>query len=93
MRQVFADTSYWLALPNPLDELHQKARAVSAILRGIHLVSSEMVLAEVLNHLADEGPSLREASRALAERLQHTQRITIVPQSSGQFRAALSLYG
>ena len=29
MRQVFADTGYWVALINPRDQLHEKAQELS----------------------------------------------------------------
>jgi predicted nucleic acid-binding protein len=32
MKKVFADTGYWIALLNPNDELHLKARSVTASL-------------------------------------------------------------
>ncbi|MBS3030621.1 MAG: hypothetical protein HCA25_27280 [Dolichospermum sp. DET50] len=32
MNKVFADTGYWIALLNPNDELHLKARGVTASL-------------------------------------------------------------
>ena len=58
MRAVFADAAYWIGLFNPKDSLHE---AVTAASRGLHktrLVTSEMVLTEVLNGLA-KYPALR----------------------------------
>lgn len=55
MRLVFADTGYWVALLNPHDDLHSKAISLSKSLQPIHIVTSEMVLAEVLNDFSDRG--------------------------------------
>jgi predicted nucleic acid-binding protein len=55
MRRVFADTGYWVALLNPQDELHQKARELSNQIDSLYIVTSEMVLAEVLNDFSKRG--------------------------------------
>lgn len=47
MRVIFADTGYWVAVLNPHDDLHSKAISFSKSLQPIHIVTSEMVLAEV----------------------------------------------
>jgi len=44
MRQVFADTGYWIALVNPRDQLHSKAVSVSRQLSSARIFTSEMVL-------------------------------------------------
>jgi predicted nucleic acid-binding protein len=41
MRRVFADTGYWVALLNPQDELHQKARELSNQIDSLYIVTSE----------------------------------------------------
>jgi uncharacterized protein len=68
MRAVFADTGYWVAVIHPHDGLHEQAMAVSAQLGECSLVSSEMVLVEVLNTFSGRGQHLREAaSRTVRE--------------------------
>ena len=52
MRTVFADTGYWVALLNPRDQLHGKAKSVSASLGQTRIVTSEMVLDELLASLS-----------------------------------------
>ena len=52
MRTVFADANYWIGLFYPRDQLHQAAIAASRALTKTRLVTSEMVLVEVLNGLA-----------------------------------------
>jgi predicted nucleic acid-binding protein len=44
MKKVFADTGYWIALLNPSDELHQKARIITAFLMpSLEIITSEMI--------------------------------------------------
>lgn len=92
MKPVFADTSYWIALLNPHDELHQQARRVSASLGDVQLVTSEAVLAEWLNDFARRGRQLRAAAVALIERLRADSTVEVIPQTSGEFEEALRLY-
>ena len=39
MRVVFADTSYWIAVSNPRDFLHTRARELSKQLAPVHVVT------------------------------------------------------
>ncbi len=59
MKQVFADTSYWIAMLNPRDQLHEKAVAVSEEISVARVVTSEMVLTELLNAFSESGAQLR----------------------------------
>ena len=92
MNSIFADAGYWIALLNPKDQLHSKAQAVSSQLGPVRLVTSEMILSEVLNYFADKGSVLRQAAAALAEQIQSDPNSVVVPQTSIQFRNALRLY-
>lgn len=92
MKSIFADAGYFIALLNPKDDLHAKAKSVSATLEQPRLITSEMVLAEVLAFYADKGPVLREAAANSASQLCSNPNVTVVPQTSLQFRAALGLY-
>ena len=51
MIKIFADTGYWIALLNPDDALHQKARNLTISLKNVPIVTSEMVFTELLNAL------------------------------------------
>lgn len=91
MRQVFADTSYWIALVNPRDQIHAKAVSVTQQLSPARILTSEMVLAEVLNSFSDGGP-LRHAVGGMVQRLRSNRDVIIVPQTSEQFESALRRY-
>ena len=92
MRTVFADTGYWVALLNPRDELHDKATELSKSLDPVHIVTSEMVLTEVLNDFSKRGDYLRQAATELIDRIQENSNITVVSQTSQQFQQGLELY-
>jgi uncharacterized protein len=90
MRRIFADTSYWMALVNPRDQIHQKAVTVTEQLSSVRLLTTEMVLAELLNSLSDS--PYREAVGKMVASLRQDQNLTIIPQTSAQFENALQRY-
>lgn len=92
MKAVFADTAYWIAVSNPRDSLHARVREVSKALRPMHLVTSEMVLAEFLNDFCQRGEFLRRIAVRLIERSRSDGSAFVVPQTSDQFWAAVSMY-
>ncbi len=89
MKRIFADTSYWIALLNPRDELHHKAVAAAQNYSEDQVVTSEMVLVELLNGFSDNGPRLRAAASKAVKTLRSSPNVTVVPQTSDQFEAAL----
>ncbi len=92
MRFVFADTGYWVALLNPQDDLHPKATHLSKSLQPVHIVTSEVVLTEVLNDFSKRGEFFRNLAIRLIDSLRAHANTTIIPQSSQQFDEALRLY-
>jgi predicted nucleic acid-binding protein len=44
MKQVFVDTSYWIALANSRDQLHELALQISGRISPVHLVTTDEVL-------------------------------------------------
>jgi predicted nucleic acid-binding protein len=92
MTPIFADTSYWIALLNPRDELHAKAVSVSEKFSSARIVTSEMVLVELLNSFSDAGPKSREAATAIAEGLRSHRRVKVVAQTAEQFEDDLQRY-
>lgn len=92
MRTVFADTVYWIALINPRDSLRTKAEEISNLYSPLKIVTSEMVLTEVLNSFSKGGASIRRTTLTVVKKLYSESTISIVPQTSSQFEEALSLY-
>jgi predicted nucleic acid-binding protein len=92
MRSVFADTGYWIALINPRDGLHDKAITAGKQLAPSTIVTSDMVLTEVLNMFAEKGALLRDVAVKAVQAIKGDNRIDVVPQTRRLFQAAFDLY-
>jgi uncharacterized protein len=92
MKKVFADADYLIALLNPREQLHTKAKSVSQNLGTVRMVTSQMVLVEMLAFYADKGSALREAAASVASNFSADPNATVIPQTSLQFQEALSHY-
>jgi predicted nucleic acid-binding protein len=91
MTQVFADTAYWLALMSPRDQHHQRALAASKAHAGHQIVTTDMVLVELLNAVSRFQYLRSVALRVLAEIRQDT-RVLVQPQTRELFNAAVRHY-
>src|SRR4051812_20126130 len=60
MKRVFADAGYWIALLNPADALHDTATQASGTFGRTRIITSELVLAEVLNAFARKGSASQD---------------------------------
>ena len=92
MRTVFADTGYWVALLDPRESLYGKARQVAEQLAPFRTVTTEMVLVEFLTSMSGRGAHLREGAARIVRGLVSDPNVTVVPQTSAQFEAALGRY-
>ncbi len=92
MNQAFADTSYWIALLNPKDQLHRRAQSVSASLSDVRIVTSQWILAELLNSFADHGARIRSVASNAVAVLLFDSAVTVVPLSEVTFAQAFLLY-
>ncbi|HET6401689.1 MAG TPA: PIN domain-containing protein [Candidatus Kapabacteria bacterium] len=82
MRYIFADTGYWLALLLPRDALHVRAKAVGQdFLHDAIIVTSELVIVEVLNYLHDHTIELRRKAFDIFASFRSTSLVEIVPTS------------
>ncbi len=90
MKIVFADTGYWVAVLNPKDDWNKRANELSRSLGKFRIVTSEMVLDELLAGLS------KLAVRAMAIRgvdaIRADPNIEVVPQTSLQFGEAFGMY-
>ena len=91
MRAVFADTGYWQAMLNPRDDLHDIAIRVTRSIHPVHIVTSEMVLVEVLNQFS-RGGVLRETASKMVAAIVRNPNVTVEPQTRDLFRRALEQF-
>ena len=92
MRLVFADTLYWGAALHPHDQYRQQAIAVRRSLGEVRLVTTDEVLTELLDGLAQRGSNLRRAAAQAVGTILNDENVTVHPQSRGSFLAGLRLY-
>ena len=90
MKQIFADTSYWIGLVNPRDQIHRKVIKITQQLFSVRLLTTEMVLGELLNSFSDS--PFRRAVAGMVLKLRNDRNVRIVPQTSEQFESALRRY-
>jgi len=90
MKQIFADTSYWIGLVNPRDQIHRKVIKITQQLFSVRLLTTEMVLGELLNSFSDS--PFRRAVAGMVLKLRNDRNVRIVPQTSEQFESALQRY-
>ncbi len=92
MKSVFADTNYWIALLYPDDELHGRAGKISNLLGNRIIITSEMVLTELLNQMAKKGEMLRNITVQFVKEIKANPNIKVVAQTSIQFNEAVEYY-
>ena len=92
MSSVFADANYWIALLNHRDQMHAAAVAASEKLAGQTVVTSHMVLVEVLNSLCEFGPHTRAKVAQFCREISIEPSVELVEQTATQFASALQLF-
>ena len=92
MKRLFADTVYWIALTNSFDQYHAKTVEVSSALGNCRLFTTEAVLTEFLNALADKGPLVRAAAVEMVEAIMSNSQVTVIPQTLRTFSRSLAFY-
>lgn len=92
MRTVFVDAGYWIALLNPSDDLHHHAKAISNAMAPFNMITSEMVLTEVLNSFSRKDASFKKSTVGLIQDIRNDPTINVVSQSGELFRVAFELY-
>jgi uncharacterized protein len=92
VRLVFADTLYWGAALHPHDQYRAQVIRAREALGEVRLVTTDEVLTELLDGLAQHGPQLREVAARAVRKIMDDRRVTVHPQSRESFLAGLRLY-
>ena len=93
MNAVFADSGYWIAIIDSADQLHDRSAAVAESLGSCRLITSEMVLIEVLNHFSGQGELVRTTAWEVVNDLRIDPDIDVIPLTSSEFGRAVERYG
>jgi predicted nucleic acid-binding protein len=89
LNKCFADAVYFIALLNPADTKHSKARELSHSLQA-DVVTTTWVLVEVASAMSD--PRTRTVFAEFVDYLKKHPKITIVPATQGSFDKGMELY-
>jgi len=92
MRKIFVDTSYWIAVLNPTDSLHDLANNLTLTLFPSKLFTSELILNELLNHYSGSGSKFRETVVNLIIQIQQDENMEVIPLTKQLFSNAFELY-
>jgi uncharacterized protein len=92
MREVFVDTSFFVAILNPKDRLRQRAERAARSLGGARLVTTDGVLTEVLNFFAEWGHAQRSVAAQAALRARASSSTIVIPQTRDGFDRAHTRY-
>lgn len=92
MRNVFADTHYWIALASPNDEWHEAAESVGTRLGITRLTTTDEVLIEFLAYFSSKGSYWRETALRLVKMTMANPNVTVVQQTRDSFNSGLGLF-
>lgn len=91
MNPLFADNFYFLALRNPRDQAHLRARAITQQTVGRTLVTTAWVLTEVGDALA--APANRAGFTELLQFLRSNSHVMVIPPEPKLFEQGIEFYG
>ena len=92
MKIVFTDAGYWIAIINPLETLHLKAETLSRTLGSVKMVTTELILVELLNFYAAGGSRARSLAANYVAQLRRNSSVEIVRLDEELFNKAHQLY-
>ena len=92
MKQVFADTLYWVASITPGDPWHAPTLRTVAALGPAHVITTEEVLVEFLSAYAGRGEYLRQKAMQTVRAILTNAQVTVTPQTHQSFMTGLDFY-
>jgi len=92
VKAIFADTFYWLALTNPVDAFHERAREIAASLPETPIVTTDEVLTEFLTRRGSSGPYHRARAAMFVRELLEHPTVLVRQQSRDSFLVGLEFY-
>jgi hypothetical protein len=92
MKQVLADTLYWVACITPGDSWYAPMLQAVAALGQVDLVTTEEVLGEFLSAYDGRGAYLRQEGLKTVQALFRNLQVTVLPQTHESFMKGLDFY-
>jgi predicted nucleic acid-binding protein len=93
MKQIFADTFYWIALLNPKDDWHQVALNYANSCISDQLITTDGIIDEVLNYAASRGSLMRQKALLMCTKMLQEPTIQVISYTSELRQLGLHLYG
>ena len=91
MRQVFADTLYWIAIAHPKDQWKAPALEAKRKLGDVIIVTTDEVLSEFATALRI-GTELRETAVRIIRAIINNPNVKVIPQTRDGFLKGLERY-
>jgi uncharacterized protein len=92
VKLVFADTNYWIALINPRDQWRGPALSAKALLHDAQLVTTEVILIEVLNFFSEHGEEARLRAASVTHEVLTNPNAEVARHTHESFLAGLAFY-
>ncbi|MDQ6786631.1 MAG: PIN domain-containing protein [Acidobacteriota bacterium] len=92
MKEIFADTSHFVAVFHPSDQLHEKAVTVEKSLIETRIITTDFVLIEVLNYFSDFREYFKTRIARAVETIISKSEIQIVECSREEFLKGFEFY-
>ena len=92
MREVFADTAYWIAITNPKDQWHKIAKRATQELGDVLIVTTDEILMEFLTSFSKGGISLRMKAVEITQKIMDNPNICVIPQTRDSFLSGIERY-
>lgn len=92
MREVFADTAYWIAITNPKDQWHKITKRARQELGNVIIVTTDEILIEFLTSFSKRGDSWRMRAVEIAQAIMNDPNIHVVPQTRDSFLSGFERY-
>jgi predicted nucleic acid-binding protein len=92
MTEVFADTSLWFALLLRSDQWHAAADRTRRAIGSRQVVTTELVLIELLDGISRYGAYYRDRAANFAKELRASRQVEVIKQESDQVWAAVDYY-
>jgi predicted nucleic acid-binding protein len=91
--EIFGDAAYWLGMLLPNDSLHSIAiECKESVGTNYRIVTTDLVLTEVLNHVSRLSPRTRMIAGELWLEISSTPRIISIPFTDALIRKSIDLY-
>ena len=91
MTAYFADASYWIALITPTDIFHELAIEYRTLLENERILTTQMVLNEVLSPRSGTTRQRRMAAVEMVDEINQNPQVSVIPQTTEQFERAFRL--